>query len=193
MTIRVTSNGPVTPNRPRTSNKHVTFNGRLVMLGFGSIGQGVLPLILRHIDMPRERIHVLAADERGAAALGDVDAEAVMRVCHGRRTEDTVAEFVTPQQLAVAVARLQALELGDFDGVHALPGAQQLLERAKHLLGRRVHELEAHFGRDAAAPHAAPLLICASVRQLAASASASRRKRKGAVIARCLAGRAGQR
>ena len=28
------------------------FRGRLVMLGFGSIGQGVLPLILRHIDMP---------------------------------------------------------------------------------------------------------------------------------------------
>jgi homospermidine synthase len=32
--------------------KHVAFNGRLVMLGFGSIGQGVLPLILRHIDIP---------------------------------------------------------------------------------------------------------------------------------------------
>ena len=58
----------------------------------------------------------------------DVDAEEVMRVCHGRRTEDTVAEFVTPQQLAVAVARLQALELADFDGVTALPGARQLLD-----------------------------------------------------------------
>ena len=32
-------------------------HGRLVMLGFGSIGQGVLPLILRHIDMPREQHH----------------------------------------------------------------------------------------------------------------------------------------
>jgi sugar-phosphatase len=58
----------------------------------------------------------------------DVDAEAVMRVCHGRRTEDTVADFVTPQQRAVAVARLQALELADFDGVTALPGARQLLD-----------------------------------------------------------------
>lgn len=58
----------------------------------------------------------------------DVDAEEVMRVCHGRRTEDTVAEFVTPQHLAGAVARLQALELADFDGVTALPGAQQLLD-----------------------------------------------------------------
>jgi homospermidine synthase len=45
---------------------HATFQGRLVMLGFGSIGQGVLPLILRHIDMPRERISILSADDRGA-------------------------------------------------------------------------------------------------------------------------------
>jgi len=45
---------------------HATFQGRLVMLGFGSIGQGVLPLILRHIDMPRERITILSADDRGA-------------------------------------------------------------------------------------------------------------------------------
>jgi homospermidine synthase len=46
--------------------KHVSFAGRLVMLGCGSIGQGVLPLILRHIDMPRERIHILTADARGS-------------------------------------------------------------------------------------------------------------------------------
>jgi homospermidine synthase len=45
--------------------KHVAFNGRLVMLGCGSIGQGVLPLILRHIDMPKERITIVTADERG--------------------------------------------------------------------------------------------------------------------------------
>jgi homospermidine synthase len=45
--------------------KHVAFSGRLVMLGFGSIGQGVLPLILRHIDMPRERIAIITGDDRG--------------------------------------------------------------------------------------------------------------------------------
>jgi len=57
-----------------------------------------------------------------------VDADEVLRVCHGRRTEDTVAEFIAPQQLEAAVARLQELELADFDGVTALPGAQQILE-----------------------------------------------------------------
>ena len=39
--------------------KHVKFDGRLVFVGFGSVGQGTLPLILRHIDMPRERITIL--------------------------------------------------------------------------------------------------------------------------------------
>jgi homospermidine synthase len=47
--------------------KHVAFGGRLVILGFGSIGQGVLPLILRHIDMPRERITIVTGDPRGQA------------------------------------------------------------------------------------------------------------------------------
>ena len=51
--------------------KHAIFRGRLVMLGFGSIGQGVLPLILRHIEMPRERIHIITADERGAAQAAE--------------------------------------------------------------------------------------------------------------------------
>jgi homospermidine synthase len=53
--------------------KHAGFNGRLVMLGFGSIGQGVLPLILRHIDIPRDRITILSGDARGqdiAASYG---------------------------------------------------------------------------------------------------------------------------
>ena len=45
--------------------KHVGFKGRLVMVGFGSIGQGVLPLIDRHIDMPRERITIVTAEPRG--------------------------------------------------------------------------------------------------------------------------------
>ncbi|WP_370156011.1 homospermidine synthase [Ferrovibrio sp.] len=45
--------------------KHVSFSGRLVMVGFGSIGQGVLPLILRHIDMPADRIVIVTAEERG--------------------------------------------------------------------------------------------------------------------------------
>ena len=45
--------------------KHVAFKNRIVIVGFGSIGQGVLPLILRHVDIPRENIVVVTAEERG--------------------------------------------------------------------------------------------------------------------------------
>jgi homospermidine synthase len=41
------------------------FPGRLIMVGFGSIGQGVLPLILRHITIRPERIVVVTADDAG--------------------------------------------------------------------------------------------------------------------------------
>jgi homospermidine synthase len=51
--------------------KHVKFNGRLVMVGFGSIGQGVLPLILRHIDMPREKITIVTAEAAGRAIAAE--------------------------------------------------------------------------------------------------------------------------
>ncbi len=49
------------------AKKHVSFSGRLLMLGAGSIGQGVLPLLLRHIDMPKENISILTSDTRGSA------------------------------------------------------------------------------------------------------------------------------
>jgi homospermidine synthase len=44
---------------------HVQFPGRLVFVGFGSIGQGVLPLVLRHIGIRPERITIVTAEEAG--------------------------------------------------------------------------------------------------------------------------------
>lgn len=58
-----------------------------------------------------------------------VDYEDVLKVCHGRRTEDIVAQFVAPQQRAAATARQLALQqLADLEGVVALPGAHRLLD-----------------------------------------------------------------
>ena len=50
---------------------HVEFPGRILLVGFGSIGQGVLPLILRHIGLPAERITIVTADERGRAIAAE--------------------------------------------------------------------------------------------------------------------------
>jgi len=49
---------------------HVKFGGRIVFVGFGSIGQGVLPLILRHIGTSSERITIVSAENAGRAEAG---------------------------------------------------------------------------------------------------------------------------
>ena len=51
----------------------------------------------------------------------------LLRVCHGRRTEDTVAMFLPEEQRAAAVAELERLELDDLADITALPGATSLL------------------------------------------------------------------
>ena len=44
---------------------HAELPGRLVMLGCGSIGQAVLPLVLRHIGVTPDRMTIVTADSRG--------------------------------------------------------------------------------------------------------------------------------
>lgn len=46
-------------------SKPIEFPGRIVMVGFGSIGRGVLPLILRHIGVTPDRMVIVTAEEEG--------------------------------------------------------------------------------------------------------------------------------
>lgn len=43
--------------------KYTQFKNNLLLIGFGSIGKGILPLILRHIEMNPDQITVLAKDD----------------------------------------------------------------------------------------------------------------------------------
>lgn len=59
----------------------------------------------------------------------DVSVAEILRVSHGRRTEDTVSLFVPRAERAAAVAELEQMELADLDDVVALPGTRDLLPR----------------------------------------------------------------
>jgi homospermidine synthase len=50
-----------------THKVHVDFPGRILFIGFGSIGQGTLPLVLRHVGTTPDRITIVTADDAGAA------------------------------------------------------------------------------------------------------------------------------
>ena len=45
--------------------KYASFSGRMLIIGFGAVGQGSLPLILRHIDMKPEQIRIVTATAFG--------------------------------------------------------------------------------------------------------------------------------
>ena len=49
---------------------HTRIDGPLVMVGFGSIGKGTLPLILRHIDIARDRMMIIDPDD-SARSIAD--------------------------------------------------------------------------------------------------------------------------
>lgn len=70
-----------------------------------------------------ERIWETWADRHG------LDLQAILRVCHGRRSEDTVALLLPADERAAAVAELEQLELESLDEVAALPATQGLLPR----------------------------------------------------------------
>ena len=72
--------------------KHVAFSGRLVIIGFGSIGQGVLPLLLRHIDMRPDQIVIVTAEPRGQ----EVAAEYGVRFVEHALTRDDYRSVLEP-------------------------------------------------------------------------------------------------
>jgi len=71
---------------------------------------------------------VLSAWTRWAADLG-LDPDRVTATVHGRRSADTVAEFVPEAQRADAVRRIDEYEVHDAGSVTAIPGARVLLAR----------------------------------------------------------------
>src|SRR3990167_8916432 len=44
---------------------HLAFNGKLIMIGFGSVGQAVLPLIFRHIRISPSDVTIISKKDDG--------------------------------------------------------------------------------------------------------------------------------
>jgi homospermidine synthase len=94
---------------------HASFVGRLVVIGFGSIGQGVLSLILRHIAIAPERITIVTAEPRGH----EVAAEYGVKFIETALTRDNYRTMLDPLigpgdfllNVSVEVASVALIEL----------------------------------------------------------------------------------
>jgi homospermidine synthase len=95
--------------------KHVRFPGRLVMVGFGSIGQGVLPLILRHVELSAGQITIVTGDRRGAAVAAEYGVRFIVDPITRENLRDRLVPLLGPGDfllnLSVDVSSLALLQL----------------------------------------------------------------------------------
>jgi homospermidine synthase len=71
---------------------HACFDGPIVMVGFGSIGKGTLPLIERHIGFDRSKFVVIAPDDRERHLLD----ERKLRFIPAALTRENYRDILTP-------------------------------------------------------------------------------------------------
>ncbi len=71
---------------------HARFEGPIVMIGFGSIGKGTLPLLERHIGFDKARMTVIAPDDAGRRLLD----ERGIHFEHLALTRDNFKDVLTP-------------------------------------------------------------------------------------------------
>src|SRR3978361_2222620 len=72
--------------------QHARFDGPIVMIGFGSIGKGTLPLIERHIGFDRTKFVVIAPDDSDRKLLD----ERQIKFLHLALTKDNYRNGLTP-------------------------------------------------------------------------------------------------
>ena len=71
---------------------HAAFDGPIVMIGFGSIGRGTLPLLERHIGFDRKKFVVIAPEDEDRRLLDDRQ----LRFVHTAITKGNYREVLTP-------------------------------------------------------------------------------------------------
>jgi len=76
----------------KTYTKHAHLDSTLIMIGFGSIGQAALPLILRHLEIQPHQITIISADEHGWEIAREFGISFVLRTL----TEENYAEVLEP-------------------------------------------------------------------------------------------------
>src|SRR5688572_17996670 len=72
--------------------QRTSFGGRLLMLGCGSVGRCTLPLMLRHVDMPADRITVLDFEDVRAKIEDSLQAGVIFK--QARLTQDNYASML---------------------------------------------------------------------------------------------------
>src|SRR3989344_2870726 len=106
------------------ANRTLPFSGRLLMVGCGSIGQGVLPLIFRHIAITPSQMTIIEAEERGKKTAAQYKVKHIVCPLTKKNYRDVVKKHVGAGDfllnLSVDVSSMDVIELCQELGVLSL-------------------------------------------------------------------------
>src|SRR5690242_19605002 len=90
-------------------------HGALIIVGFGSVGQATLPLILRHLEIAPHRVTVISADPGGAEIAHECGVAFMLQPITSRNYEEVLGSRVNKGDfvlnLSVDVSSLALIEL----------------------------------------------------------------------------------
>ncbi|MDF3012536.1 MAG: homospermidine synthase [Cellvibrio sp.] len=76
---------------------HASIKGRLLILGFGSIGRAVLPVLLRHIEIDRSAVTVISAEEDEAGIAAELGVNFLVKSISEDDYESILDKYVKEQ------------------------------------------------------------------------------------------------
>ena len=146
--------------------KHVAFSGRLVIVGFGSIGQGVLPLLLRHIEFGPGQITIITAEPRGQEVAAEYGVRFVETALTRENYRAVLEPLARPRRFPAQCLGRRVERRAD----RAVPGKGRALSRHLHraVAGRLYRPEPAAVGA---------LQLCASRERAGAAPALSRAAR----------------
>ncbi len=80
------------------------FKNKILIVGFGSIGQGVLPLILRHFTITPDRITIVTADSRGEDVAKEYGVRFIIDPLLPHNHQDIIRSHIGPGDFLVNVS-----------------------------------------------------------------------------------------
>lgn len=85
-------------------NTKYQFDGKILIVGFGSIGQGVLPLLLRHFTVTPDRITIITADSRGEDVAREYGIRFVISSLLPHNHQDIIRSHIGPGDFLLNVS-----------------------------------------------------------------------------------------
>jgi homospermidine synthase len=81
---------------PTAYEKYIKFDKKLLIVGFGSIGQAILPLIFRHISIKPEQVLILTKKDEGAALAKEYGVSMVIDALHRENYKAILQKYLQP-------------------------------------------------------------------------------------------------